>query len=121
MKIIISLFFALTFNSAIVWADNLISYIQMPISTQNFLAFSSQGLSIKECKSCPTIKLRPQAKVAFYEQNTPIDLKEATDLFLKETYDHVSVYYDRTSNTYDKVVFGGHIEIEPIPQHPNLQ
>src|SRR5690554_2844024 len=121
MKILLSLFFALTVGSSNTWADNLLSYIEMPVSKQHLLAFSSQGIEFKECNTCPTIKLRPKSKVAFYEHNTPIDIKQATELFVSKKHDTVSIFYNRKTNTYDKVVFGGHIEIEPIQPHPNFQ
>lgn len=121
MKILISLFLALTISSANVWADNLLSYIEMPVNSQQLLAFSSQGVEFKECSTCPITKLKPNSKVAFYEHNTPIDIKQATELFVSKKHNSISIFYNRKTNTYDKVVFGGHIEIEPIQPHPNFQ
>jgi len=116
MKILLSLFFALTVGSSNTWADNLLSYIEMPVSKQHLLAFSSQGIEFKECNTCPTIKLRPKSKVAHYEHNNLIDIKQATELFINKKHRSVSVFFDRTTNTYDKVVFGGHLEEESLTQ-----
>lgn len=121
MKALILLFSLLTFGSSSVWADNLLPYIEMPVSSNNLLTFSSQGVEFKECASCSITKLKPNSRVALYEQNTPVDIKQATELFVAKKYDSVSIFYNRQSNTYDKVVFGGHIEIEPIQPYPNFQ
>lgn len=121
MKALILLFSLLTFGSSSVWADNLLPDIQIIIESQNLLAFSSQGVSFKECNNCVSIKLNPQKKVGFYEQNTPIELQEATELFVSKKYESISIFYNRNTNAYYQIVFGGFIEIEPIPLHPNLQ
>lgn len=121
MKIFVSLFFALTISSVNVWADNLLSYIEMPVSSQHLLAFSSQGLKFKECSACEVVSLKPNSKVAYYEHNSPVDIKQATELFVSKKHNSISIFYNRKTNTYDKVVFGGHIEIEPIQPHPNFQ
>ena len=121
MKALILMFSLLTFGSSSAWADNLLPYIEMPIESTNLLAFSGQGIEFKECSSCSITQLKPNSKVAFYEQNAPVNLKEATELFVGKKYDTVSIYYNRQTSKYDKVVFGGHIEIEPIQPHPNFQ
>ena len=121
MKALILLFSLLTFGSSSVWADNLLTETQTIVESHNFLAFSAQGVTFKECNTCPTTKLKPQKKVAFYEQNTPIDLKDATALFVEKKHNTVSVFYNRKTMSYHQIVFGGFIEIELIPQHPNFQ
>lgn len=120
MKALI-LLLTLTIGSSHTWADSLLSYIEMPVASDNLLAFSSQGIQFKSCNTCDTIKLQPAPQVAYYKQNQPIDIKQATQLYLKNSFDSVSIFYNRKTNTYDKVVFGGHIEIEPIQPHPNFQ
>ena len=102
MKILISLFFALIVGSSNAWADNLLPYIEMPVSSQHLLAFSSQGIEFKECSTCLVTKLKPNSKVAFYEQNTPIDIKQATELFVSKKHNSISIFYNRKTNTYDK-------------------
>lgn len=121
MKTLILMFSLLTIGSSSAWADNLLPYIEMPIESTNLLAFSSQGIEFKECNTCPTIKLKPQTRVGFYEHNNPIDIKQATELFVSKKHNSISIFYNRKTNTYDKVVFGGHIEIETIQPHPNFQ
>lgn len=93
----------------------------MPIESQNLIAFSSQGIQFKNCSTCSTTKLKPNKNVAYYEHNAPITLKQATELFINKQYDSVSIFYDRHTNTYDQVVFGGFIEVEPFQTHPNAQ
>lgn len=121
MKALILMFSLLTFGSASVWADNLLTETQTIVESHNFLAFSAQGVTFKECNTCPSIKLKPQTRVGFYEQNNPIDIKQATELFVAKKYDTVSVFYNRKTMSYHQIVFGGFIEIELIPQHPNFQ
>ena len=93
MKAIILLFSVLTFGSANVWASNLLPYVEMPVESQNLLAFSSQGVQFKECNTCPTIKLRPKSKVAYYEHNNPVDIKQATELFVSKKHNSISIFY----------------------------
>lgn len=121
MKILISLFLAFTISSVNVWADNLLSYIEMPVSSQHLLAFSSQGLKFKECSACEVVSLKPNSKVAYYEHNSPVDIKQATELFVSKKHNSISIFYNRKTNIYDKIVFGGFIEVEPIVLHPNAQ
>ena len=117
MKALILMFSLLTVGSANVWASNLLPYVEMPVESQNLLAFSSQGVQFKECQTCDLIKLKPTTKgVLFYEHNTLIELKEATELFVNGKHNSISIFYDRKTNTYDKIVFGGHIEVDHTTQ-----
>ena len=119
MKAIILLFSVLTFGSANVWASNLLPYVEMPVESQNLLAFSSQGLKFKECTTCVAISLKPNKNVMFYEHNSPIDIKLATDLYVSKKHDLTSIFYDRLTLEYDQVVFGGFLEEDEEPILPN--
>lgn len=121
MKALILMFSLLTFGSSSVWADNLFPYIEMPVSSNNLLTFSSQGIQFKACDNCTITRLTPSADVAYFEHNTPIDLKKAAELFVGNVHEYTSIFYDRNSSRYSQVVFGGYLEVEPAPQHFNTQ
>lgn len=118
MKAFVLMFYFLTCNAPNVWANNLLLYIQMPVKSQFFITFSSQGVQFKECAACSVIRLKPSAKVAFFEHNSPIKLQQATELFIGKKHSHVSIFYNRHTRIYDKIVFGRFIE-EEKPE-PNL-
>lgn len=103
------------------WAESLLPYIELQVDRNNLIAFSSQGIQFKACETCEITKLTPAAGVAYYEHNSPIDIKQATELYVSKTHDFTSVFYDRLTLKYDQVVFGGFIEIEPILQHSDAQ
>jgi|SRR5690554_8087749 len=106
MKTFILIFSLLTFNAAKIWANNLLPYIQMPVKSEFFLTFSSQGVQFKECATCPVISLKPATNVSFIEYNNPIELLQATEIFIRKKHHLVSVFYNRHTGIYDKIVFG---------------
>lgn len=116
MKTLILMFSLLTIGSSSAWADNLLPYIEMPIESTNLLAFSSQGVTYKACDDCATTKLTASTNVEYFEHNNPIDLKKATELFVEKKHSFVSIFYDRNSNIYGQVVFGGYPELDTTHQ-----
>src|SRR5690554_2437780 len=116
--LLLSLFAVFTTN---VWASNLMPYIEMQVERQNLITFSSQGIQFKACNACETTQLKPARHVAYYEHNNPIDLRQATEFFIKKEHSFTSIFYHRHTLVYDQVVFGGVLEVEPPLTHSHDQ
>lgn len=99
-------------------ADNLLSYVQVNLNKDQVQAFSAQGLAIKECDSCPTVRINPSNNVSYWEQNQEITLKTATEVYVRGQHNFISVFYNRPSRQYDKIIFGSYDEVEPLHYLP---
>lgn len=96
------------------WGDNLLPYVQANLDKTQIQTFSGQVLTFKECDSCPILNIRPSADVSYWAQNQEISLKTATEIYVRGTYDFISVFYNRSSRQYDKLMFDGYNELMPL-------
>lgn len=114
MKHISIFLISLLMGLATAQADNLLPYVQTNLHKAQVLAFSGQGLSIKECDSCPAVSLLPSGKVSYWAQNQEVNLKTATEFYVRGNYSFIAVFYNRSSRQYDKVMFDGYNELMPL-------
>jgi hypothetical protein len=105
MRLIV-FFSAALIVSPLVHSDALLEYVEYKIPTYNLLAFSSQGVTLRSCEDCNPEKFRIDSKTQFHNKNLPVDLKEATSIYVSKTYPEISVFINRITGVVDIVRFG---------------
>lgn len=104
--------------SSSVQAQNLLKYVELQIHKNDLIAFSSQAIRVRACAQCSEFVINTSPHTTYWQQNTEIELKQATELFVKRKYDSISIFYDQKTMTFDQFVFGGFIEDQSF-QHLN--
>lgn len=101
--LLLSVFFVQLAN-----ASNLLPYIEMPVTTAQVSTFNDQTISFKACEHCQTVNLAATTAVEYLENGQAIDFQRALEIYLTQTYSHVSIFYLRSSLVYDRVSFGSY-------------
>ncbi len=92
-------------------AENRFENVEIKVGKNDILTFSSHGLKAKLCSECLETDLITPNTTDYYEQNKKIPFDKATELYVRKTYDFVSVFYNRKTNMVSTLVFGGFNEL----------
>ncbi len=88
--------------------DNLRRVAEYHISSANILTFSAGGASIKLCTTCEINNINIKPDTELFEQEKPINLKRATEIYIKKSYKVTHIGIDRKTLTALYFRFGGH-------------
>ena len=118
MKILLKISFtvALLFIGQNAFAENGgLKVIEHQVNKSNLIAFSSQAVKFKDCDECPETMYKVSADATFFDRNSAISLSQATELYVKNPYDIVSLFINHSENKITSVIFGGILErAEPL-------
>ncbi|MCD8523285.1 MAG: hypothetical protein LRY66_13245 [Saccharospirillaceae bacterium] len=112
----ISLTIALFLIGQSVFAESgSLKVIEHQINKSNLKAFSSQAVKFKDCNECPETTYKVSADATFFDRNSAISLSQATELYVKNPYDIVSLFINHSENKITSIIFGGMLErAEPV-------
>lgn len=95
--------------SANVFAGAMVAQ-EYPISPSDLITFSSNQVKARLCSNCEISTVKVAGNTQFFEQNTPIDLKRATELYVSPKYKRVSLHINNQTKTMLIIRFGEFIE-----------
>lgn len=112
----ISFAIALFFIGQSAFAENSsLTVIEHQINRNNLKAFSGQAVKFKDCNECPETTYKVSANTTFFDHNSAISLSQATELYIKNPYDIVSLFVNHSENKITSIIFGGMLErAEPV-------
>ncbi|MCY0965483.1 hypothetical protein [Parathalassolituus penaei] len=83
-------------------------FTEYHIRSTDMIAFSSNGADVRLCSDCNTTALHMSSGYELFDQDTAIDLKTATELYLRRTYPVIFLGIDRQLKAITYIRFGGH-------------
>ena len=86
----------------------LMNHAEYHISADRLESFSSSQISIRICDRCDTTSYTMTGATQLQEYRLPIDLKRATELYLRKSPTIIFIGINRSEGTVDYVNFGGH-------------
>lgn len=88
--------------------NNLRRVAEYHISAQDLVTFSRSGAKLKLCPDCEPGFYNFSSDFQLFEQEKVINIKRATELYIKKSYAEIFVAIDRQANTARYFRFGGH-------------
>ncbi len=107
----ISLITFLLFAGQSAYSDaSRLNVVEHQVLKSNLIAFSSQAVKFKDCDDCPEKTLKVSAETTFFNRNIAVTLAQATELYLRNPYDIISIFVNRSEGKANSIVFGGLLE-----------
>lgn len=88
-------------------SPNIGRFAEYHIKPNDMLTFSNSGAKVRLCDDCPVATLTLAADIALYEQESIIDIKRATELYLSPAYNVIFIGVDRQEKQITDIRFGG--------------
>jgi len=88
--------------------NGLNAHYEAQIEPQLLATFSSTAVKLKECSECDQVSYQMRADTELFEKEQPIDLKRATELYLRRNSEIIFVGISQTDKTIDYINFGGY-------------
>ena len=107
MKNIVTSLLLLTF-SLCGHAEALNRHVSYELSAIDLVTFSRHGVTARLCDTCEVQSFTVSANTRLLERGTPVDLSQATELYLRKKYDSLLLGIDRTENSVNYISFGGY-------------
>ena len=95
-------------SAALSEPDNLRRVAEYHISATDLVTFSRSGATLRICSECEPKFFTFASDFQMFEMEETIDVKRATELFVRKTYEQIYVAIDRKNDTARYFRFGGH-------------
>jgi len=119
LKLCSYLFFLSLFAFPVVALEdqaNLRRVAEYHVPASDLLTFSRDGAQVILCETCVPESISIANNIEFYEFEQSINLKRATELYIRKPYQLVFIGIDRTTSTAVYFRFGGHSDDSDTPQ-----
>ena len=83
-------------------------FAEYHVGPYDLVTFSREAALVRLCEGCTPRRLSIDNDTALFEQERPIVLKRATELYLSKPYRQVFIGLDRQLDRIDYIRFGGH-------------
>lgn len=83
-------------------------FAEYHINATDLVAFSGGMTQARLCEDCSITALKLSRHNEFFDQDTPIDLKRATELYLSHPYPVIYLGVDRQQKEVTYIRFGGY-------------
>ena len=88
--------------------ENLRRVAEYHIAATDLVTFSRSGATVRICSECEPKFYTFASDFQMFEMEETIDVKRATELFVRKTYEQIYVAIDRKNDTARYFRFGGH-------------
>lgn len=89
-------------------SPNIGRFTEYHIPSADLIAFSGHGADARLCSDCSVTALGMSRGYELFEQDTPIDLTTATELYVRRPYPVIFLGVDRQLKAVTYIRFGGH-------------
>lgn len=105
---LVSIFLVLTSSVSHSETANLRRVAEYHISATDLVTFSRSGATVRVCSECEPKFYTFASDFQMFEMEETIDVKRATELFVRKTYEQIYIAIDRKNDTARYFRFGGH-------------